>query len=710
MICKHVQDPIKAWSREKQKEHAGTKIIKPVIVIEEPTAVVAVQGSDSKITSQQTETSLRQDSLQLSHQLQKQIIEPESQTNGVATVQQTESFVRRNSLQLSQETQKEVQSPMNGNRCIEIFFCSAGTIAEKLANKLHRWSKSLVKDSSGLRLCSRSEPLNSLSASDLAAGSILLLVVSSTGQGEIPSNGLGFPKVCEDILSRQIIDRAQGFRFAVFGNGDSRYSATYNGAAVKINELLTQVGGCPLIARVFQADTAVEPLPLSALKIWYNKLQSSIFEQPIESLAIAVGKSPTGGKHETTFVRVTPIVQLGQKYEDYQDRLLSTLGKASLADASPGMHEDGSLLMTLDVDDNRFEEMSCIQVLPSNAPSKVNQALQWLCVKGTDHVSLGLDERNPTYASFLTDYVDLELPFSNAECLDAVESASHGDLTRTSLRKLSIRNVLERLHSSIAQMSNGQRCGFIEGMCQDMPLLQTRTYSIASSKHYHHPSNRNPPPPSSGPSSQEVDIMVKVLPGGRFSETFVKDCASMPASLRYRIVDSLSGATLRKHHLKPFVVVATGAGFGPVRSLLQWRIAILRNARKQQNPSSSPSSRISRISLFLGLKPADVHLISDILNEAMALDLVDLLHIVLSNPSKRRVYDDLPRYADRIRAKLLLGGGGGVVFVCTNRKAAKCTKGVLEGLLKGKGARAGGGSERGVVEGLLGERYVEEVY
>lgn len=717
MICKHVQDPIKAWRRKKQKEHAGTEIMKPVVVIEGPTAVAAVQGSDSETITHQTETSLRRDSLQLFHQLQKQITEPESETDGVVTIQQTESHFRRDSQQLFQQTQKEVHSPANGNRCIAIFFCSAGTIAEKLANKLHRWLKSLVKDSSGLRLCSRSKPLNSLSASDLAAENILLLIVSSTGQGEIPSNGLGFPKLCENISSRRLRDRTQGFRFAVFGNGDSRYSTTYNGAAVKINGHLTQVGGCPLIAGVFQADTAVEPLPLSALKIWYNKLQPSIVDQPIESLAMAVGKSPTGGKHETTFVRVTPIVQLGHKYEDYQDRLLSTLGKASLVDASPGMHEDGSLLMTLDVDDDHFEEMSCIQVLPLNAPSKVTQALQWLCVKGTDRVSLGLDGRNPTYASFLTDYVDLELPFSNAECLEAVESASHGGLIRASLSKLSIRNVLERLHSSIVQMSDGQRCGFIEDMCQDMPLLQTRTYSIASSKHYH-PSSCNPP---SGSSGQEVDIMVKVLPGGRFSETFVKD-SSIPASLRYRIVDSPSGATLRKNHLKPFVVVATGAGFGPVRSLLQWRIAILRDhhARKQQqHPSPSPSSpsspsspyyrrtgsSSSRISLFLGLKPPDVDLISDILNEAMALDLVDLLHIVLSNPSRRRVYDDLPRYADRLRAKLLEGvrggGGGGVVFVCTNRAAAQCTRGVLEEVL---------GGSKGKVAEVLGERYVEEVY
>ena len=722
MICKHVQDPIKAWRREKRKGSAGAKILKLVAVDKEQKAIAADQGSGTGITTHQSEMSvrrsslqvfhwpqkqthepanetekmsmiqqtgsfLRRNSLQLFHQPQKQTSEAANETEGVPTVQQTEDNLRRNSVQLFQLTQTEVHSTVKGNQCISIFFCSAGTIAEKLANKLHRWLNNLVKGSSNLRLCSRSKPLNSLSASDLTEENTLLFIVSSTGQGEIPSNGLGFPKLCENISSRRLIDGTQGFRFAVFGNGDSRYSATYNGAATKVNEHLTQVGGCPLIAGVFQADTAVEPLPLSALRSWLNKLQPSIVDQPIESLAMAVGRSPTGGKHEAVLVRVTPVVQLGQKFEGYQDRLLSTLGKASLVDASPGMRDDGSLLMTFDVENDRFEEMSCIQILPSNAPSKVKQALRSLCVKKADRVDLGLDGRNPTYASFLTDYIDLEIPFSNAECLEAVELATHGGLTRASLSHLSVREVLERLHSSMIQMSDGQRCDFIHDMCQGMPLLHTRTYSLASSQHY--PSSRNGENCSTG---REVDIMVKVLPGGRFSETFVKD-SDMYASLRYRIVDSPSGAILRKNHLKPFVIVATGAGFGPVRALLQWRIGIIRDSLAARHPLPQ---RGSGISLFLGLKPADVEVIVDVLNEAMSLNLVDMLDIVLSNPAKRRVYDDLRRSPQHVRNKLVKREG--MAFICTNAPAAVATKAVFEDILGGR------------VGDVLGERYVEEVF
>ena len=685
MICKHVQDPVKAWRREKQNGHAGAERMRPVVV-DSQIATAADQGSETGTNIDQTEISLPRNHIQLSHKLQKEMKEPGDQTQRLPMFQKTESLLRSSSLQLFQEMQTEVHSPAHGTRCISIFFCSAGTIAEKLAHKLHRWLKSVVKDSSNLHLCSRPKPLNSLSASDLTTESILLLIISSTGQGDIPSNGLGFPKLCENISSKQLMGRTQDFRFAVFGNGDSRYSSTYNGAAKKINDHLTQIGGCPLIAGIFQADTAVEPVPLSALRSWSNKIQSSIVDQPIESLAMTVQRSATDGKHDAIHVTVTPVLPLCQKYEDYQDRLLSTLGKASLVDASSRTHEGGSLLVTFGVENDPFDEMSCIQILPSNAPSKVNQALRSLCVNGTDRVDLGLEQRNPTYASFLTDYVDLELPLSSADCLDAMDSAAHGGLTTASLSGLSIHKVLERLHSGIVQMTDAQRCKFIHTMCQDMPLLHTRTYSIASSQH--HPSSRRR---GNGSTGREIDIMVKVLPSGRFSETFLRDSTVHASSFRYRIVDSPSGATLRENHLNPFVVVATGAGFGPVRSLLQWRIAVVREGRPPL-----PSNRASGISLFLGLKPGDVNLIVDVLNEAMALDLIDVLDIVLSNPMKRRVYDNLGQHRPRLRDKLLKRES--MLFVCANRDAASATKGAVEDVMGGR------------VEDVLGQRYVEEVY
>lgn len=186
--------------------------------------------------------------------------------------------------------------------------------------------------------------------------------------------------------------------------------------------------------------------------------------------------------------------------------------------------------------------------------------------------------------------------------------------------------------------------------------------------------------------------MVKVLPDGRFSDTFMND-VTIPASLKCRIVDSPSGATIRKNHMRPFVIVATGAGFGPIRCLLQWRIGIIRDALAKGHPLPTPASGFS---LFLGLKPSDVELIVDVLNEAMAVNLIDVLDIVLSNPAKHRVYDDLRRFSQHFRRKLFKREG--VVFVCTNKAAAVATKGMFEGILGGR------------VGEMLGERYVKEVF
>ncbi|KAK4697678.1 hypothetical protein P7C71_g445, partial [Lecanoromycetidae sp. Uapishka_2] len=190
----------------------------------------------------------------------------------------------------------------------------------------------------------------------------------------------------------------------------------------------------------------------------------------------------------------------------------------------------------------------------------------------------------------------------------------------------------------------------------------------------------------------EVDIMVKVYPGGRFSDTFLNDCAS-PAALKYRIVDSVSGPQLRRNHMAPSVIVATGAGFGPVRCLLQWRVATIRKtfaARQQSHPWGSG------ISLFLGLKECDLQLVVDVLNEAMSVNLIDRLDIVLSNPEKRRVYDHLTFAAQHIRDKIL--SRRGMIFICAGGLAAEGAKRMFERILGGH------------VEAALGERYVEEVY
>ena len=652
MICKHVQDPLKAWEREKQRWPLASTTLRLEAGNEDgelPSAQILLNGTVLKHARSDKSTLPDRD---------------------VALA----------------ETFKSISCPpRSASRSIAIYFCSAGTVGEKLAAKLHKWTKHVIKSMPEITLVPHIGPLNNLKVSNLTLNNIILLVVSSTGQGEIPPNGSNvFAELCREASFEQSPNLKKGFGFAIFGNGDSRYSNTFNGAAVKINKVLSRIGGQPLAGGLLKGDVAVETIPLRALKSWFTKLEPTFAEAANHSVQRPWSVKFT--KYETAhpvIVNVVPIEDALQNYDDHQLQLLSTLKEATVATARPELLGGnlGSRLLSLNVFDEPTEEMSCIQVLPLNAGLKINRALLALRVEALGVLDIDLEGGSLTYLQILTEFVDLELPFLQLEWLDSINVADLEGLTKDALSKIPVLQVLERLREHICPSQDLRR-----RICLDMPLLRTRTYSLASSSHY---LSRLGRATGTCASSNTVDIMVKSLPGGRFSDTFLHDSA-IPSTLKYRIVDSVCGPLLRKNYLSPFVIVATGAGFGPVRCLLQWRIAAAVAAGQTRPPLRRG------FSLFLGLKESDLDLTLDVLNQAMALDLVDVLDIVISNPEKRRVYDNIPRHARQVRDKLLVSKG--MVFVCSGESAAEGTRRMMETVL-------GGG-----VKELLKERYVEEVF
>ena len=357
---------------------------------------------------------------------------------------------------------------------------------------------------------------------------------------------------------------------------------------------------------IWQGDTAAEPLPLRSLSSWWEKLQPSINDV----LSASVEASVEGSK---------PAEDAIQKYDDQQEELLSTLKDCTLVVTVPevGTKDDRSFLISLNVGNESCEEMNCVQVLPFNAPAKVDQALKALCVDVSDPMNLVVDGESPTFGRFLTEFVDLERPFLELEWLNAVALAFQRGLSPNSLRKGSVLEVLERvIDTGFTQDDRAFDYCLQRDVCLDVPLLHVKTYSVASSPSYASNNCKG----TAAVTGYRVDIMVKVNQDGRFSNTFFNDFAA-PAPLKYRFVDSRAGPQLRKNYLAPFVIVATGAGFGPVRCLLQWRIATTGGALAagQRRPSQGTG-----ISLYLGLKESDVALTTDIL-EAKSLNIIDTL-------------------------------------------------------------------------------------
>ena len=646
MICRHVQDPVKAWRRELQKrlDRAGTP-------------------------PQTTRTTF---AMSL----------PLSQFDGLSPSKYNPNPDRA-VLQISVDNSNEPIKVRETS--ISIYFCSAGMVAEKLATKLHEKIKSYTNETKGLHLHHKIKPLNVLDLCNLSRDDIILLVVSSTGQGQIPANGTDFVRTCKSLEGTCTHQQDQ-FRFAVFGNGDSRYSSTYNDAAIKIHQHLQNIGATPLLDNAFPGDTAVEPIPISALNHWWEEIWPKVTGHSPDVLqSVTPTAYTTDAQTRQTQGFATRAREL---HSSYKGAILMSTSKQ----VSKG--SQGSVRVTFGVGLEVYNDLSCVQVLPVNSAPKVARVLRALHVDNSmefQTISLGTS-RDPTYREFLTEYADLELPFSELKWLEMVGQPLHDTLKVDVFRNMPVvkfLEILDKMEDLHALLNTELR----RQICLDMSLLHSRTFSVASSLSYldEHVSMASEPK-----FGNMVDILAKVWEGGRFSDIYLTDSLT-PSSTKVRFVDSIASKKLPLGFSKPLIILATGAGFGVVRSLLQQRIAAKVNEEAFYG-GTTQRNRIPNISIFLGIRSTDFHLVSDILAEAVALDLIDILSIVPSNPKKIRIYEKLQSNSVRQKLKNKLLQREAAVLVCTNPNAAQQTALRLSAIV-GEDAR-----------GLLGDRYVEEVF
>ena len=508
----------------------------------------------------------------------------------------------------------------------------------------------------------------------MSADKIFLLVVSSTGKGEVPPNGSAFLRVTR-------LSSIEGMRFSVFGKGDSRYSATCNGAAKAVHQHMQNLGGRPLIRKVFRGDIAVEPIPYTAMNSWWNSLESRVHDLMNKDDAIVVDY---GAKLDALNETITVV-------NDAVDRLMdhgkdsSFFKNASIVAAQPANPDPAqrSLSVSIDIGSTRYEDQNYIQILPLNHPSKVDRALKVLKVDGATTLDLSTHEDNPTYATFLTKFADLEVPFKTLDWLLKTEDSS-ASLMKEMLSNLTVLDTLELLAKTNLLSRFLTNPSLLQDIILSIPLLHTRTYSVASSL-------SAKPTSSSTSDINTLDIMLKRIPNGRFSSTFLTDHSTFPAKLQYRIVDSVTGPHLRQlssHTDKPLIIVATGAGFGPVKCLLQSRIAAARCTTSATPAFEKMSSSSASILLvFPSLNQ------SEMLRESLALSMNCISWRVTE---KKRVQDLLVR--EDVAGSCLGGRRGGYPFV------------------RARGRRRGLG---GIFSGFLGwdgndnmwqERYLEEVF
>lgn len=379
MISKHVQDPINAWKREERRRQLSLNTTNPMTICQ----TVAFTRKEMVVNIEEAEI-LRSDD----------------------------------------EDSVSLTSTLSELKTIAIYFCSAGTIAEKLAKRLHKRIDKLTKVSLNVALSPSVECLNDLQLADMIADKIFLLVVSSSGKGEVPANGSSF--IQRTSPSTKIM---AGTTFAVFGNGDSRYSATYNGAAETIYRHLQKLGGLALIRGVFRGDIAVEPIPYTAMNAWCNRIELRLNELGNKSLLTdgSLGDPDVGkevGYELTTFVddaldRVTEYAKEIHSFEE-----------ASIVATKPGQYDSSqrSLNLVLDIGNATYKEANCIQILPLNHPAKVDRVLKAMKLDRTVTLGIPILEPSVDITSFLSQFADLELPFKSSHWLfmnDKTSSSSN---------------------------------------------------------------------------------------------------------------------------------------------------------------------------------------------------------------------------------------------------------------------------------------------
>lgn len=142
---------------------------------------------------------------------------------------------------------------------VRIAFASETGTAEVLASDLK-------KHLSGRNDCTIAD-LDDVDPTNMSAEDFYVVLCSSTGTGDVPSNGRGFL----DALRENQPDLGH-VRFAIFGLGDTHFAETFNQASEKIMDELLACGG-NMIGERGLFDASSDALPEDVALPWFDGLK-----------------------------------------------------------------------------------------------------------------------------------------------------------------------------------------------------------------------------------------------------------------------------------------------------------------------------------------------------------------------------------------------------------------------------------------------------
>ncbi|KAB5569971.1 nitric oxide synthase [Coniochaeta sp. 2T2.1] len=391
---------------------------------------------------------------------------------------------------------------------LRIYYCSSGTIAFRLAQRLKLRLESLCKSSEMAWTVTEPAPLNDLRTA-VDNRDCILIIASSSGRGQVPANGVRFVREYSGAFHLQAADPYERLpRYAIFGNGNSTYGRDYNGAALKIDKIIQRGNLLRFVNSIRFALDLQEEIPPEVHDLLEGQNILKQFHTTIQGLRLArcISSTPTEN-------RTLKRVELG-------------------------------------IDEAGYADMSHINVhVPVN--DVVLESLLFI-LKLTGKEPVDIPNTKGVISREVLSLVDLDKPFTHTRWVAGVRL----QLSEESLQALLRQSSRVSLQSAMLKGAWKRELVTPENLstfCSALPLRKPRTFSVASSSSYKR---------MMGSSETRLDLVVRIHPGGLFTDRFLS--GARLGSPLYITIRPGPGEHLRREH-RPLIAFCTGSGVAPLQ-------------------------------------------------------------------------------------------------------------------------------------------------
>lgn len=577
----------------------------------------------------------------------------------------------------------------------------------RLAERLHLWT--------GVSHLDAVEPLA------LNEYTIVVIVISTTGQGDLPANAQRFWKKL--LRSKLPPDTLQNTQFTTFGLGDSSYPK-YNWAARKLHKRLVQLGATELYPRGEADEQHEEGLDASFVP-WSTDFRRLLLETfPPES-----GLEPIP---EDTLLEPKWVLELAEQDGNYLNGILPdhaqgqtpSVNDACISDSATGSENlsngktaqctnknDGLLKVTLEensrvtpdshwqdvrslvfssLSPTAYEPGDVLTIYPHNTKDDVDQiliAMDWKSVADkplklvptSSNPEAHLNQLPPisfdpaslplTLRELLTSYLDLHA-IPKRSFFSLVAHFTDNKMHKERLTEFTQPEYIDELYDyttrprrSILEVLQEFESIKIpwQRVVDVLPELRGRQFSIASGGTQKSGSKGN----------ARFELLVAIVK----YKTVIKKIrqgvctrylAALPqgSQLNVKLQKGSLGIT-QAQAKRPIVMVGPGTGIAPIRSLilerLQWAMI---SSQTGEDGTLHPVNAISQMVLFFGCRKKDADYFYRTEWESIQHKIPLTVFPAFSRDQKHKIYvQDLIREQSELVYRLLHESRG-IVYVC----------------------------------------------